>query len=58
MTYSLGDDYKTHNAILNKAPEIGLNELHSKRGIQTLRANKIHQYRKEKDSNLNFMPVF
>lgn len=33
MTYSLGDDYKTHNAILNKAPEIGLNELHSKRGI-------------------------
>ena len=30
MTYSLGDNYNTHNAILNKALEIGLNELHSK----------------------------
>ncbi len=30
MTYSLGDNYNTHNVILNKALEIGLNELHSK----------------------------
>ena len=44
MTYSLGDNYNTHNAILNKALEIGLNELHSKEEIQTLRANKIHKY--------------
>lgn len=30
MTYSLGNNYNTQNAILNKALEIGLNELHSK----------------------------
>jgi len=28
MTYSLGNNYNTQNAILNKALEIGLNELH------------------------------
>lgn len=30
MTYSLGDNYNAHNALLNKALEIGLNELHNK----------------------------
>lgn len=30
LTYSLGDKYNTQNAILNKALEIGLNELHNK----------------------------
>ncbi len=30
MAYSLGDNYNTLNVILNKALEIGLNELHSK----------------------------
>lgn len=33
MTYSLGDNYNIHNAILNKALEIGLNEFHSKEDI-------------------------
>ena len=30
MTYSLGDNYTTRNALINKALEIGLNELHNK----------------------------
>ncbi len=33
MTYSLGGNYNTHNVILNKALEIGLNELHHKGDI-------------------------
>ncbi|MDE6557018.1 MAG: putative DNA binding domain-containing protein [Duncaniella sp.] len=30
MTYSLGDNYNTQNALINKALEIGFNELHNK----------------------------
>ena len=40
MTYSLGDNYNTQNALINKALEIGFNELHNKGEIWDKRADK------------------